>query len=105
VAATREHRPDGNPGRLAAHERLHLRGLLAGVAAIIVGGRADAGFPNSGTSVLLAIAALVIGGASLTGGRGSVSGTIAGAGRRGDPWIHNQRIAAAQRGPELEPVR
>ena len=54
-------------------------GVLVGVAAIIVGGRADAGFPDNGNSVLLAIAAVVIGGAALTGGRGSVTGTFVGA--------------------------
>ena len=54
-------------------------GAFVGVAAILVAGRADAGFPDTGNSVLLAIASVVIGGTSLRGGRGGVVGTLIGA--------------------------
>jgi ribose transport system permease protein len=53
--------------------------LFAAVTGVLVAGLNDAGAPDSGTSVLLAIAAVVIGGASLTGGRGNVWATIVGA--------------------------
>jgi ribose transport system permease protein len=53
--------------------------LFAGMTGLLVAGLNDAGAPDSGTSILLAIAAVVIGGASLTGGRGSVWATVVGA--------------------------
>ena len=57
-----------------------LSGLLAGVAAIIVSGRLNAGSPTFGQlSELDAIAAVVIGGASFLGGRGHVGHAIVGA--------------------------
>ncbi|RJQ79347.1 ABC transporter permease [Amycolatopsis panacis] len=57
-----------------------LCGLLAAVAGIVHAGQLNFGGPNDGTGYELnAIAAVVIGGTSLTGGRGSVSGTVAGA--------------------------
>jgi ribose transport system permease protein len=58
-----------------------LSGLLAGVAGVLVMARLGAGSPDSGaTDNLNAIAAVVIGGASLFGGRGTVIGSVIGAG-------------------------
>ena len=57
-----------------------LCGLLSALAGIVHAGRLNFGGPNDGTGYELdAIAAVVIGGTSLTGGRGSVAGTVAGA--------------------------
>lgn len=57
-----------------------LCGLLTALAGIIHAGQLNQGSPNDGTGYELdAIAAVVIGGTSLTGGRGSVGGTVAGA--------------------------
>ena len=57
-----------------------LSGLLAGIAAIIVSGRLNAGSPTFGQLAELdAIAAVVIGGASFLGGRGHVGHAIVGA--------------------------
>lgn len=56
-----------------------ITGALAGVAGLIVTARLDAADPNAGlTYELDSIAAVVIGGTSLSGGRGSVTGTILG---------------------------
>jgi ribose transport system permease protein len=58
-----------------------LSGLLAGVAAVLVMARLGAGSPSSGaTDNLNAIAAVVIGGASLFGGRGTIIGSVIGTG-------------------------
>jgi ribose transport system permease protein len=58
-----------------------LSGLLAGVAGVLVMSRLGAGNPASGaTDNLNAIAAVVIGGASLFGGRGTVIGSVIGTG-------------------------
>jgi ribose transport system permease protein len=58
-----------------------LSGLLAGVAAVLVMARLGAGSPASGaTDNLNAIAAVVIGGASLFGGRGTIIGSVIGTG-------------------------
>lgn len=55
-------------------------GLLAAVAGIIHAGQLNQGSPNDGSGYELdAIAAVVVGGTSLAGGRGSVVGTVAGA--------------------------
>jgi ribose transport system permease protein len=55
-------------------------GLLAGVAALLTMGRADAGSPTSGALAELdAIAAVIIGGASFLGGRGTVLNALTGA--------------------------
>jgi ribose transport system permease protein len=55
-------------------------GLLAALAGIVHAGQLNQGSPNDGFGYELdAIAAVVIGGTSLTGGRGSVVGTVAGA--------------------------
>jgi ribose transport system permease protein len=57
-----------------------IAGALAAVAGIIVTARLDSAQPNAGTSYELdAIAAVVIGGTSLSGGRGSIWGTVLGA--------------------------
>jgi ribose transport system permease protein len=55
-------------------------GLLAALAGIIHAGQLNQGSPNDGLGYELdAIAAVVVGGTSLSGGRGSVVGTVAGA--------------------------
>lgn len=56
-----------------------LCGLLAGFAGLIVAGRTGSGFPNAGEGdELYAISAVIIGGASFFGGRGTVLGVFAG---------------------------
>lgn len=56
-----------------------LGGALAGVAGLIVTARLDSAQPNAGLGYELdSIAAVVIGGTSLSGGRGSVLGTVVG---------------------------
>ena len=55
-------------------------GLAAGLAGILVASRLNAGYPRAGEYYELdAIAAVVVGGTSLFGGRGSIWGTLAGA--------------------------
>ncbi len=57
-----------------------LCGLLAGTAGLLLAGRTNSGFPNAGIGAELdAIAAVIIGGASFFGGRGTVWGVLAGA--------------------------
>jgi len=57
-----------------------ISGALAAVGGIIVTSRLDSAQPNAGVTYELdAIAAVVIGGTSLSGGRGSVWGTVLGA--------------------------
>jgi len=57
-----------------------MAGALAGVGGLLVTSRLDAAQPNAGTGYELdSIAAVVIGGTSLSGGRGSVLGTVLGA--------------------------
>ena len=57
-----------------------LAGLLVGVAGVMQFGRLSAGSPKDGVGMeLRIIAAVVIGGASLSGGRGTVVGTLTGA--------------------------
>ena len=58
-----------------------ISGGLAAVAAIIATSRTGSGFPNMGAGAInmQALAAAVIGGASLGGGRGAVASTIMGA--------------------------
>lgn len=56
-----------------------LCGALSGVAGLIFTSRLDSAQPNAGTSFELdAIAAVVIGGTSLSGGRGTIGGTLLG---------------------------
>ena len=55
-------------------------GALAGVAGVVLAARITTGQPNAGVGYELdAIAAVVIGGTSLSGGVGSIGGTILGA--------------------------
>lgn len=57
-----------------------IAGLLAAVGGIMVTSRLDSAQPNAGISYELdAIAAVVIGGTSLSGGRGKIMGTVLGA--------------------------
>ncbi|MFB9909539.1 ABC transporter permease [Allokutzneria oryzae] len=57
-----------------------ISGLLAALAGIVHAGQLNQGSPNDGAGYELdAIAAVVIGGTSLSGGRGSVVGTVTGA--------------------------
>jgi ribose transport system permease protein len=57
-----------------------LSGLAAGIAGVLVASRLNAGYPRAGEFYELdAIAAVVVGGTSLFGGRGSIWGTLAGA--------------------------
>jgi len=56
-----------------------LCGFFAGMAALLLAGRTNSGFPNAGIGAELdAIAAVIIGGASFFGGRGTVLGVFAG---------------------------
>jgi ribose/xylose/arabinose/galactoside ABC-type transport system permease subunit len=56
-----------------------LSGLLAGLGGVVLSARATAGISTNGEGYeLTAIAAAVIGGTSLSGGRGSLLGTLAG---------------------------
>ena len=56
-----------------------ISGLGAGLAGLITAGRTDAGYPSAGElDELAAISAVIIGGASFWGGRGSVGGAIVG---------------------------
>ena len=56
-----------------------LCGMLAGAAGLIVTSRLDSAQPNAGLGYELdSIAAVVIGGTSLSGGRGSIVGTVLG---------------------------
>ena len=55
-------------------------GLLVGLAGVMLAARLGAGVPNAGVGYELdVIAAVVVGGTALIGGRGSVIGTLAGA--------------------------
>ncbi|TEU20698.1 MAG: ABC transporter permease [Anaerolineales bacterium] len=57
-----------------------LAGLMAGVAGVLMAARLNSGSPNYGAGMeLQAIAAAVIGGASLTGGYGNIISTLFGA--------------------------
>lgn len=55
-------------------------GMCAGVAAIVVTGQTNSAYPTAGNLLeLSSIAAVIIGGASFFGGRGTVVGTLVGA--------------------------
>ncbi len=57
-----------------------LSGALAALAGVLLASRMNSGQPNAGVMYELdAIAAVVVGGTSITGGRGSVARTLAGA--------------------------
>ena len=56
-----------------------LSGLMAGLAALMLAGRTNSGYPNAAMGAELdAIAAVIIGGASFAGGAGTVWGTAIG---------------------------
>jgi ribose/xylose/arabinose/galactoside ABC-type transport system permease subunit len=56
-----------------------ISGVLAGLAGILLTSRITTGQPNAGAGFELdAIAAVVIGGSSTTGGKGSITGTLVG---------------------------
>jgi ribose transport system permease protein len=56
-----------------------LSGLMSGMAALMLAGRTNSGFPNAGSGYELdAIAAVIIGGASFSGGSGTIGGTAIG---------------------------
>jgi len=57
-----------------------ISGLMAGFAGVITAGRTSSGYPTAGElAELQAIAAVIIGGGSFFGGRGSVAGVLVGA--------------------------
>ncbi len=57
-----------------------LTGLLCGIAGIIMAGRVNSGNPNSGVNFDLdSIAAVIVGGTAMSGGEGTVIGTLLGA--------------------------
>ncbi|HBE78141.1 MAG TPA: ribose ABC transporter permease [Firmicutes bacterium] len=57
-----------------------LSGLLCGISGIIMAGRLNAGNPNAGLNFDMdSIAAVIVGGTSLTGGSGSIIGSFLGA--------------------------
>jgi ribose transport system permease protein len=56
-----------------------ISGFMAGMAALMLAGRTNSGYPNAGLGAELdAIAAVIIGGASFAGGSGTVVGTAIG---------------------------
>jgi ribose transport system permease protein len=70
----------GIPVRTVSISVFVLGGLAAGLAGVIQAGLTDSGTGSSGFNAELdAISAVVIGGAALTGGRGTVFGTLVGA--------------------------
>jgi ribose transport system permease protein len=70
----------GIPVRAVSISVFVLGGLAAGLAGVIQAGLTDAGSASAGFNAELdAISAVVIGGATLTGGRGTVFGTLVGA--------------------------
>lgn len=72
-------RLSGIPVRRIKVALYSLNGLIVGVAAVVLTGILDSALPNMGTGYeLRAIAAVVIGGTPLIGGRGTVLGTLGG---------------------------
>ncbi len=70
----------GVPTRLVVVKVFAAMGALAAVVAVIITARLNAGTTNPGTLMELnVIAAVVIGGASLDGGRGAILGGVVGA--------------------------
>jgi ribose transport system permease protein len=80
-----------------------LAGLLAAVAGLVVGARLNAAQPSAGNSsdLLAVIAAVVIGGASLAGGVGSMWGTFVGLLIIG---VLNNGLTLLNVSPHLQPV-
>jgi putative xylitol transport system permease protein len=72
-------RVSGVDTRMVKFAVYSLSGLLAGLGGVVLSARATAGISTNGEGYeLTAIAAAVIGGTSLSGGRGSLLGTVAG---------------------------
>jgi ribose/xylose/arabinose/galactoside ABC-type transport system permease subunit len=69
----------GIPVRRVLFSVFVIAGFFTAIAGILTAGLNDAGAPTDLTPVLLAIASVVVGGASLTGGRGRVWATLVGA--------------------------
>lgn len=69
----------GIPVRKVLFSVFVIAAFFAAISAVVTAGLSNAGTPETGFSILQAIAAVVIGGASLFGGRGSVWATIVGA--------------------------
>lgn len=70
----------GIPVRAVSMSVFVLGGLAAGCAGVVQAGLTDSGAPAAGFNAELdAISAVVIGGAALSGGRGTVFGTVVGA--------------------------
>lgn len=69
----------GIPVRAVLFSVYLIASVFAAITGMLVAGLNDSGTVDNGTSILQAIAAVVIGGASLTGGRGSVWATVVGA--------------------------
>ena len=80
-----------------------IAGLLAAVAGLTVGARLDAAQPSAGSAsdLLSVIAAVVIGGASLSGGSGSMFGTFVGLLIMG---VLNNGLTQLNVSPNLQPV-
>ena len=73
-------RLSGVPVRKVLVTVFALSGLFAGLAGLLLSGRLDSAQPQAAAGYELdAIAAVVIGGASLAGGVGRISGTLVGA--------------------------
>lgn len=73
-------RLSGIPVRRVIFTVYVIAGLCAGIAGLIVSARLESAVPDLGTGYELdAIAAIVLGGTSLMGGRGSLVGTLVGA--------------------------
>ncbi len=76
----RTSRISGIPVRRTIFTLFLFSGGLAALSGIIMTARSDAGMPALGKSMLMDIvAAVVIGGTSVTGGKGSILGTVTGA--------------------------
>jgi ribose transport system permease protein len=57
-----------------------LSGVCAAVAAVVIAGRTNSGYPTAGEGLELdVIAAVIVGGTSIFGGRGNVGGVVIGA--------------------------
>jgi ribose transport system permease protein len=70
----------GIPIRRVTLAAFTICGLLAGLGGVLVASQLEAGNPNYGTKYeLMVIAAVVVGGTSLAGGRGTMWGTFVGA--------------------------
>ncbi len=96
-----------------------LSGISAAIAGLVLSSQLTSAGPTAGTTYeLTAIAAVVIGGAALTGGRGNIRGTMLGAFviASSPTARHHRRVGLladrlhrrghrARRAPELHPVR